>query len=455
MLSLLVYAHSRARHTACAVHVHARNRAIVTFFLGFLLCYGLIVAYLRSSCYRDPSSVFFHPDLARVLSYSSFRQIQARKYADQAAVIVPSKWSNHTHSPTTLPKPDICIAIGSVSRHGFSYLKETVGSVLEGLDERERQRIYLVVFLAHVNQSRHEDYGQPWLTNLADSLPTYSTLGDDPDTIRLINELESDGSYEAHARKQKIDYSVQLTECAKVSPAYTLTMEDDVIALDGWYHHAMSALRSAETKTEALGKGRDGFIYLRIFYDGRLLGWNAEEWPTYFVVSSSVFLVEAVVVFFLRYYFVPVRKGLGRVSLFLVFGVCTPMIIGLFFAAGRNCMLPRKPGVHLMDKYGCCAQGYVFPQRQVTENLLPMYLETNDNHAAVDTFLEDWANGHHALRWSVTPVLIQHVGGKSTHGAGDQELGHLTDDMPFDYAFETNDPVRLAQEHQAAVSDMV
>lgn len=114
-------------------------------------------------------------------------------------------------------------------------------------------------------------------------------------------------------------------------------------------------------------------------------------------------------------------------------------------------MIPKTPGVHLMHQYGCCAQGLVFPQRQVLDHLLPLYRDTQDNHAAVDTFLEDWANNNDGLRWAVTPVLIQHVGGKSSHGAGDQEAGSLTDDMPFDYSFETNDPIKLAKEHRARI----
>ena len=90
----------------------------------------------------------------------------------------------------------------------------------------------------------------------------------------------------------------------------------------------------------------------------------------------------------------------------------------------------------------------------VVDHLLPMYQDTNDSHAAVDTFLEDWANENGGLRWAVTPVLIQHVGGKSTHGVGDQERGRLNDDMPCDYTFETNDPVQLALQHEAAVREM-
>ncbi|KAI0844285.1 hypothetical protein F5Y00DRAFT_202971 [Daldinia vernicosa] len=419
------------------------NRGVVSFFLSFLLCYIVIALYLRSKCFRDPSSVFFRPESARVLTYSSFRKAQARKYADLATLHTPTKWvANST-------VPELCIGIASVSRQGFSYLKETLGSVLDGLDDLERQRIYVVVFLAHTDQSQHEDFNQPWLINMADNLPTYP---DDVETSDLVRQLEMNGDYEAHARKQKIDYTVLLDECARVGAKYIMTLEDDVIALDGWYHRALGALHTAARKTQELG--RDGFLYLRVFYDGRLLGWNSEEWPLYVEASIAILIAEVLILTTLRWRVAVLRRILTSSVLFLLCGVCTPMLIGLFFAAGRNCMLPKKPGVHLMHKYGCCAQGLIFPQRQVLDNLLPLYRETHDSHAAVDTFLEDWANNHDSLRWAVTPVLIQHVGGKSSHGAGDQESGSLTDDMPFDYSFEMNDPIKLAKEHQAWVAEL-
>lgn len=72
----------------------------------------------------------------------------------------------------------------------------------------------------------------------------------------------------------------------------------------------------------------------------------------------------------------------------------------------------------------------------------------------MDTFLEDYANANDELRWAVTPVLIQHVGGKSSHGAGDQLRGHITDDMPFDFSFEANEPDQLAREHLAWIEEL-
>ncbi|KAK8093020.1 hypothetical protein PG999_014607 [Apiospora kogelbergensis] len=428
-----------------------QNRGVLSFFLGFLLLYVLLLVYLREKCFRDPSSAFFRPERARVLSYSSFRKTQAKKFAEQAALHAPIKWApesslNNNNNDNGKGggqqeplQPDVCIGIGSVDRHGFSYLQETLGSVLEGLDAAERRRVYVVVFLAHSNQSVHEDYGKPWLRNMADALPTYAQ---DNETLALVRKLEIANDYPAHARKQKIDFSVLLSECAKVNPRYTMTLEDDVIAVDGWYHRTLNAVASAARRTEEMG--RDSCSW-----DG-----TARSGSPISGGSLMFVITELAVLSFIRWRFQAVRRAVPVLFILLVAGVCTPMLIGLFFASGRSCMLPKKPGVHLMQKYGCCGQGLVFPQQQVVDHLLPMYANTTDDHAAVDTFLEDWANARNSLRWAVTPVLIQHVGGKSSHGVGDQVSGRLTDDMPFDYMFETNDPVKLAMEHQAWVDSL-
>ncbi|KAI3394981.1 hypothetical protein diail_2039 [Diaporthe ilicicola] len=419
-----------------------QNRRLLSFVLGFLLFYCLLAVYLRKTCYRDPSSIFWRPKDSRLLSYSAFRQAQAQKLADHAEKHELAKWDNKT-------MPQLCIGIGSVSRHGTSYLRQTLGSVLEGLDDLERRQIYVAVFLAHSNQSHHEHSAAAWLRNMADSLPSYP---DDPELLGLIEELEGDSDYPAHARKQKIDYSVLLAECAKTEPAYTMTLEDDVIALDGWFHRTLSALRTAERKTQDMG--REHFLYLRIFHDGRLLGWNSEEWPRYLGFSTLVVLGELAFILTLRWSHPAVRKYTPLIYIILICGVFTPSMVGLFFASGRSCMFPRQPGVSLMQKYGCCGQGLVFPQKRAVEDLLPLYSQTTDAHAAVDTFLEDYANANNELRWAVTPVLIQHVGGKSSHGVGDQLHGQLTDEMPFDFNFEMNRPEQLFREHQAWIDEL-
>jgi hypothetical protein len=91
----------------------------------------------------------------------------------------------------------------------------------------------------------------------------------------------------------------------------------------------------------------------------------------------------------------------------------------------------------------------MFPQKVVDNDLIPMFKPSYETPGAVDTFLEIWGNDRNKLRFAVTPVLLQHVGAKSTHGVGDQIAGKLNDDMPFDYTFEGNDASALAQEHKS------
>jgi hypothetical protein len=184
------------------------------------------------------------------------------------------------------------------------------------------------------------------------------------------------------------------------------------------------------------------------------LGWNLEEWLCYLGSSILTVVSELALIVTLRWRFVAIRKSISLLNVILFCGVCTPAMIGLFFAAERGCMLPKQPGVGLMQKYGCCSQGLVFPQQKVVERLLPLYEHTDDSLAAVDTFLEDYANANNELRWAVTPVLIQHAGGRSPHGAGGYLYDRLTDGMPFDYNFEMNDPMQLTHEHQAWINEL-
>ncbi|KAK5630680.1 hypothetical protein RRF57_006395 [Xylaria bambusicola] len=126
------------------------------------------------------------------------------------------------------------------------------------------------------------------------------------------------------------------------------------------------------------------------------------------------------------------------------------MAILLVFAAGRSCVFLKRPGVDFTQQYGCCLQGDAIPQMQMTD----VCFDTQDSHAATDTFLEDYANEHDELRWAVTLSLIQHVGGKNSHGVGDQLHGRITCDTPFNYDFERNDPAQLSQEHMAYIDEL-
>ncbi|KAI1424855.1 integral membrane protein [Xylaria sp. FL1777] len=400
--------------------------------LGFLVIYIVLIWVLRLLCWKDPTSVFFQPERAHTPTYSTYRIQQAVQHVDLASPLaeVQAYKSRQTH-------PELCIGIPSVRREGVSYLKLALGSLQHGLSSEERMGLHFVVLLAHVNQTEHPNYRESWLTGMVDKLASYH---DDEERLRLAQLMES----QTHAVKSKFDYSIVMEECLNTGAPYILIIEDDVVFLDGWRHRTINALDIAMAKSwEA---GQPDFLYLRLFYYEGLLGWNSESWPTYLGSSLAVTTIVFSSLVLARRYVA--RAYLTHTILLLATFVFTPLLIALFFVAGRNSVLPQPAGVHIMDKYACCGQGLVFPRSTVTEDLLPFFRSNMWSNVATDSFIEQHADETGALRWALTPVIMQHVGGQSSHsGRRGDTYGpkHI-----WNFEFEDNDPYQLADEHAQA-----
>ena len=129
-------------------------------------------------------------------------------------------------------------------------------------------------------------------------------------------------------------------------------------------------------------------------------------------------------------------------------GICVPLCIILFFAAGRNSMLPLPAGVNEMPKFGCCSQSLVFPRTKVPQ-LLDWYTEKKIGF--VDMLTEELADKENELRWALTPSPMQHIGRKSSKGDdfGKNSKHHLSvAETLWNFAFELHDPKTLHREHQ-------
>ncbi|KAI8631836.1 hypothetical protein F5Y19DRAFT_463027 [Xylariaceae sp. FL1651] len=401
--------------------------------LGFLLIYILLAGYVRSSCWNDPTSKFFQADLAHVPKYSAHRIQQAIRYADHMTT------EPQTQGSKTIT-PELCVGVASVERDGISYLKLTIGSLQHGLSVDERTRLNFVVLLAHTNQTQHPDYDQPWLARMIDRLPSYH---DDPERLTLARIMESN---QTHGTKAKFDYSIVMEECEKTGASYILMIEDDVVFLDGWRHRTMQALDTAALKTWELG--HTDFLYLRLFYYEGLLGWNAESWPLY--LGSSLAATAAVIclVLLTRRFIPAMRPYLSRSVLVIITLAFMPLLIALFFAAGANCILPQPEGVHLMSENACCGQGLVFPRSTVVNDLLPLFRHKRWNKVPTDSFIEEYADKTGALRWALSPVVMQHVGGQSSHGVARGDLyGNLSPSRIWNFGFEDSDAQSLTAEH--------
>jgi hypothetical protein len=194
-------------------------------------------------------------------------------------------------------------------------------------------------------------------------------------------------------------------------------------------------------------------LYLRLFYYEGLLGWNSESWPKYLAVSIAIDAICLVLLVVVRRHFRLHTANLARdYSLLLVTFVFVPLLILLYFAAGSNCMLPVPEGVHLMSNYGCCGQGLVFPRATVANDLLPLFSRIRWDKVATDSAIEEFADEKAALRWALTPVVMQHVGSRSSHAVrSGPAYGNMTPGHIWNFGFELNDVARLAEEHAEVV----
>jgi hypothetical protein len=125
-----------------------------------------------------------------------------------------------------------------------------------------------------------------------------------------------------------------------------------------------------------------------------------------------------------------------RNIIILITFVFTPLLIGLFFATGHNAVFPRPAGVNLMPSHGCCAQGIAFQRDTVENELLDLFREKRWVKRAADSIMERYADATGALRWALTPVILQHVGGTSSHGIVRDKYGVMAPDRIWNYEFE-------------------
>ncbi|OQE27931.1 hypothetical protein PENFLA_c005G05868 [Penicillium flavigenum] len=413
-------------------------------FLFFLFFYVLLIVVARRQSSRDPTSIFFDPTKAYDPIYSAIRLEQAASFIDTA--------NNATEPqiPRGPRQPKFCLGVATIARKGARYFQATVGTFLEGLSEEERAGIHLILFIAHTDPSQHPAYEEPWLYKLADQVLLYNASEVDVDHIR---SLETDEAKIAGREKALFDYTYLLKACAKIDTPYVVMLEDDLVALDGWYHRTQTALSSAEEQTREMGAAN--WLYLRLFYTEEYFGWNAEEWLAYLLYSILVVCLVVCVLLVFRRFNAHARPLLPNMTIILLSGIFTPLLIGLFFAMGRVTMLPRPNGVHQMPKFGCCSQAFVFPKSRIPE-LVDLY--TSKRIGYVDMLTEEYANARNEIRWAVTPSLVQHVGRKSSKGADDisshvkiKSKADLTVvEKLWNFEFEMNNAETLRAEHDAA-----
>ncbi|PKY04702.1 hypothetical protein P168DRAFT_137697 [Aspergillus campestris IBT 28561] len=372
---------------------------------SFAVVYLLLLLFCHSNSARDPTSFFFQPDVG----YRPQRSLQRIDESIQYLSTFNHSFTPHSTADQTAPTSnvDLCIGIVTVKRPLQQNLDQTVGSLLDGLTPTQRRRVVLHLLIAEPNPGDHPTYHHPWVSNVVDRVLTYDDVDAPQSTIRRLvrNKLIN--------KKSLIDYKLSLDACYDHTDApWIMMLEDDVVTQKNWYE---PTTRSLDRITE--WDERDAvadWLYLRLFYTEKFLGWNAEDWRTYLGWSVAAVLSAAVAGITARSGRPSLRAVLTNRFLAVICLGFVPALIALYFLSGRVTMHPMRPGIHLMNRHGCCSQGLVFPRQKVP--LLSEYMQewADVRHSKpVDTVIERWANENRFDRLAVSPSLMQHVGAAS------------------------------------------
>jgi hypothetical protein len=131
-----------------------------------------------------------------------------------------------------------------------------------------------------------------------------------------------------------------------------------------------------------------------------------------------------------------------------------PLLITLYFSAGKVTTLPHPEGVNQMNNYGCCAQGLVWPRHKAKE--LVDWHDTDHPYGFGDMLIEECADRRGEMRYALTPSVIQHIGSTSSRGddfGPKAKHGRNVAQKLWNFAFEMNDADALRREHERVAEE--
>lgn len=402
----------------------------VKLFFVFAVVFCAAAQYFHVVSAADPSSFFFNARRAYQRRYSSIR-------IEQAKVLIAS--SGSSASPLKASQsPSICIGIATVQRDDARYFDLLVGSLLKGLSDAERNEIYLLPFIANTNPHAHYAYNESWLFNLADEVMTYENV-----TARDRARMHLQETPNGHKKKALFDYAAVLQRCLELKAPHIIMLEDDVIAADGWFRRTKAALEDLESRDEYLNS-----IYMRLFYNTKIQGWNSEFWPHYLLWSGVFEILLVYMLWLLRRSHASIARILSPRTTLVILFICSPACVALYFAAGRLTVHPNPTGIHQMNSYGCCSQALLFPRHQVSPLL--NYFKKKGTGLR-DELIEAYADERRLTRWALTPSVFQHIGSRSSKWRGNgtdvvDENGFISTERIWNFHFESWDAERLRRE---------
>lgn len=139
-------------------------------FVLSLACWLLAFSYCKFRFWREPHSAFFDgSDRQWEFKYSKLRAEQGLNYLHKLGPTTSASTAQKASS-----SPEICAAVVTIKREGTQYIDAMIGSMLQGLTEKERGNIEVKVLFADPEPSVHPTWNQPWLAEAVDWAGTYN-----------------------------------------------------------------------------------------------------------------------------------------------------------------------------------------------------------------------------------------------------------------------------------------
>ncbi|CVK98703.1 uncharacterized protein FMAN_08491 [Fusarium mangiferae] len=380
--------------------------------IGFWLVWFTALIWSYHNSYDDPSSFFYKSRIAFNRRYSAVREKQVDEYLEREIFPVAHK----QRTEVQVDNEFLCIGIPSINRTTSGFLAHTVGSLVDTLTPNERNQIHIVVLLADKDPTKHFAYGKDWLFGLADDVLVYSNDSKTDSKLNykvLPHDVRGMGRSDDRVENIRLDHSVLFEACRRRDPTYFALIEDDIIATPDWFTRLKKGVIEVEQKATDAHKD---WMYLRLFYSEIFMGWNNEEIFDYLkVVILGYSALIACLLLALR---CRQRRHAGSFAtkdfaqtVALLLGLWIPACLALAFVTGRitlHRLFTRSPTVREMPRYGCCAQGLVFPNHHLQN--LQDFLREPPFQFPGDMIMEDYARDHGLSKWALDPSVLQHVG---------------------------------------------
>lgn len=243
--------------------------------------------------------------------------------------------------------------------------------------------------------------------------------------------------------KGLFDYQYVLSKCMNDTAApYVAIFEDDIIFADGWLSRTLNAL--AELKQRARNKvAARKWIYLRLFYTESSLRWReADFWYKHMHFAFLGLMASGMLILVMvRRLWSKGEHYLTPFTIAIIYLATIPSFTALFYMAGKYTIAPLR-GLELMNGYGCCTQGMIFPRDEIP-SLLQYFRERVTGQT--DTLIEEYSEWDGLDRYALAPQMLQHVGRVSS-----RDNDATTTKSTWAFWFENNKLWKLAREHPRA-----